>query len=102
MLRAAMPVAAVYEDSDFCRTEDQVRRPAEIRQGPGRDAVAETLRVDQPADEPLGLGVTAADRLHVAAACCGRSPGTFRGLPFGIVGHTEEGSPVRPAARGPL
>lgn len=99
MLRTAMPVAAIDEHRDLRRTEDQVRRPAKIREGTGGYPVPQPCGMHEPPDQDLRLRVTAADRLHVAAACCGGSPGTFRGLPFGFGGHTAEGSTASPSAR---
>lgn len=45
MLRAAVPVAAVYEDGDLSWTEDQVCCTAKVRQGACGHAVAQSLSV---------------------------------------------------------
>lgn len=93
MLRAAVPVAAIYEDSHFRRPEDQIGRSAKVRHGAGSDAVAQTLGMDESPDKLLWLSVTAADRLHVAAPGGRRCPGTLWSYPRKIFGHTHEGSP---------
>lgn len=87
MFRASVPVAAVYKYRHLCRTEYQVGRPAKVRQGTCCHPVAEPSGVHQTPDQPFRLCIAAADRLHVAAAGGGRSPGTFRGCPIGFGGH---------------
>ena len=92
VLRASVPIATVNEDRHLYRTKDHVCCPAKIWQGMCRNAVTKTLSMDQPSDQLLGLCVTAADRLHVAAAGCGRRPGTLWRFPLGIFGHIAERS----------
>jgi hypothetical protein len=92
VLGAPMPVAAVDEDCDFDRTEHHVRCPAKVWQWARGNAVAQPLGMNQPPDQLFGPCVTAADRLHIATAGCGRSPGTLWRFPLGIFGHTAERS----------
>lgn len=68
MLWASVPVAAIDKDSNLRRTEDQVGRPAKAGQGFGGYAVAKPAGVDEPTDQPLGLGVPTPDCLHIAAS----------------------------------
>ncbi len=75
VLRASVPVAAVDEDSDLRRAEDHVSRAAKAGERLGPDPVPQSLCVDEPSDQPLGLRVPAADRLHVPAAGSGGRPG---------------------------
>lgn len=49
MCRTAVPIAAVNKDSQFRRTEDNVRRPAELGQWLGRNSVPQPLSVQEPA-----------------------------------------------------
>ncbi len=46
MFRASMPVAAVYEDSDLRRPENQVCSTAKVWQRPRGHAVAQSLGVN--------------------------------------------------------
>jgi hypothetical protein len=66
-----VPVAAIDEDGHLDWTEHHVCCTPKIRQGAGGNAEAQALGMNQPSDQLLGLCVTAADRLHIAAAGCG-------------------------------
>jgi hypothetical protein len=50
MLRTTVPIASVNEYGYLCGTEDQVSRPAKIRQRTRGYAVSQTLRMHEAAD----------------------------------------------------
>jgi hypothetical protein len=87
VLRTAVPIAAVDEDSYFRWSKNHVGCPTEAGKWACADAVAQPLGMDESPDPLLRLSVAVADRLHVAAPRRGRSPGAFWRYPLRIIVH---------------
>lgn len=57
MVRAAVPVAAIDENGDLRRAEDDIRRAAQVRQWASGHAISEAPSVEKLTDHTLRLGV---------------------------------------------
>ena len=67
VLRAAVPKASVYEDSNPGGDEDEICLSPDIGNGTHVDAIAMAPRVQRPPDSHFGFRVTDSLRLHPTA-----------------------------------
>lgn len=64
VLRASVPAAAVDEHGDSRSSEEQIRRPAEVRPRASAHSIAQPSPVHEPAHGQLGFGVAPAVPQH--------------------------------------
>ncbi len=104
-LGAAVPVAAVDEQSDADPGKQQVRRPTEARLWTSVHAIAQPVRLHEPTHGQLSLGATSTVALHGPAGGVAGHPRRLHAsrlrLPGSGVGRCFDASDLLPAPRRP-